>query len=419
MPFLVSPAARRVVDVISDVAIAASITAGSALALSGSLWGSALVLAGVLALGGQYLDARGPGWMPLGRAPALQSAAAVAVGICLAGPSPDLTTAIAAALGAAILVGAIAIEQFVARSARFECPIAVGLPDLPVPPRWRNLAPLAIVLGLLADGAGLALVKVGASPWWWVLLTALAVIPVGLLVRQGRAKIILARQLRAQIPQAVARYAPEFVLYTSRPDDASYQILMWLPYLKRTGRRFIVVTRNGTPARALIDQTDVPIVEARGTADVDALVSGSLRAAFYVNASSGNGTLVRFQHMTHVYLGHGDSDKPPSYNPTHAMYDLIFAAGPAATRRYAAHGVSIPLEKFRIVGRPQVEDVIRSDRPIAEISSQTVLYAPTWRGHVEETRLSSLPTGERIVAALLVRGARGHLPAAPLQLRLR
>ena len=36
----------------------------------------------------------------------------------------------------------------------------------------------------------------------------------------------------------------------------------------------------------------------------------------------------------------------------------------------------------------------------------TVLYAPTWRGHVEETRLYSLPAGERIVAALLARGAR-------------
>ena len=63
---------------------------------------------------------------------------------------------------------------------------------------------------------------------------------------------------------------------------------------------------------------------------------------------------MRFQHLTHIYLGHGDSDKPPSYNPTHAMYDQIFAAGPAAARRYAAHGVSIPAEKFRIVGRPQV-----------------------------------------------------------------
>ena len=214
-----------------------------------------------------------------------------------------------------------------------------------------------------------------------------------------------ARQLRAQIPQAVARYAPEFVLYTSRPDDASYQILMWLPYLKRTGRRFIVVTRNGTPARALIDQTDVPIVEARGTADVDALVSGSLRAAFYVNASSGNGTLVRFQHMTHVYLGHGDSDKPPSYNPTHAMYDLIFAAGPAATRRYAAHGVSIPLEKFRIVGRPQVEDVVRSDRPVAEVSSQTVLYRPP--GGATSKRPGS-PRCPPVSASSLLCSTAGH-----------
>jgi hypothetical protein len=63
---------------------------------------------------------------------------------------------------------------------------------------------------------------------------------------------------------------------------------------------------------------------------------------------------VRFQHLTHIYIGHGDSEKPPSYNPTHALYDQIYVAGPAATRRYAAHGVAIAPEKFRVVGRPQV-----------------------------------------------------------------
>jgi CDP-glycerol glycerophosphotransferase (TagB/SpsB family) len=131
----------------------------------------------------------------------------------------------------------------------------------------------------------------------------------------------------------------------------------------------------------------------------------SLKAAFYVNASSGNGALVRFQHLTHIYLGHGDSDKPPSYNPTHAMYDQIFAAGQAATRRYAAHGVRIPPEKFTIVGRPQVEHVKQSTTQIADVPEPTVLYAPTWRGHVEETMLYSLPAGERIVSALLARGA--------------
>ena len=87
------------------------------------------------------------------------------------------------------------------------------------------------------------------------------------------------------------------------------------------------------------------------------------------------------------------------------MYDQIFAAGPAATRRYAAHGVRIPSEKFTIVGRPQVEHVKQSTTRIADVPEPTVLYAPTWRGHVEETMLYSLPTGERIVSALLARGA--------------
>ena len=127
----------------------------------------------------------------------------------------------------------------------------------------------------------------------------------------------------------------------------------------------------------------------------------SLRAVFYVNASSGNGAMVRYQQLTHVYLGHGDSDKPPSYNPTHAMYDKVFCAGPAAIDRYAAHGVDIPRSKFEIVGRPQVESVRPADGSGA---IRTVLYAPTWRGHVSETLLYSLPQGEAIIRALLARG---------------
>ena len=50
---------------------------------------------------------------------------------------------------------------------------------------------------------------------------------------------------------------------------------------------------------------------------------------------------------------------------------------------------------------------------------QPVLYAPTWRGHVEETSCTPCPSGERIVSALLRPRADGDLPAAPVQLRLR
>ena len=257
-----------------------------------------------------------------------------------------------------------------------------------------------------ASGVGLLLAAAGAHTGWWLLVSLIAVAPLLVVAVEGRAKILFARRRRKLIGPALAAYAPDFVVYTAGPDNGAHQVMMWMPYLKRSGLRCVIVCQYPVLAARLAELADVPVIEARSIADLDSLVVPSLKAAFYVNASSGNGTLVRFQHLTHVFLGHGDSDKPTSYNPTHAMYDQIFAAGPAATRRYAAHGVRIPAEKFRIVGRPQVEAVLPATRPIADITQPTVLYAPTWRGHVEETLLYSLPRGEEIIDALLARGAR-------------
>ena len=325
--------------------------------------------------------------------------------VCLTIADGSLAHALGAALAASVLVGSIVMEPFVSRAARFKVPLAVRLPGLPTPRERRDLGWLTVIFSIGATFVGLLTAVLGVTAWLWLAVAIVAVLPVLIAAVDGRSKVLFARRLRTQLPEAVARYAPDFVVYTSRPDDASYQIMMWLPYLQRAGLRFMIIARNNVPAVALAGLTDVPVVEARGMADLDSLIVPSLKAAFYVNASSGNGALVRFQHLTHIYLGHGDSDKPPSYNPTHAMYDQIFAAGPAATRRYAAHGVSIPAEKFRIVGRPQVEDVVPVATPISSIATPTVLYAPTWRGHVEETMLYSLPSGERIVSALLERGA--------------
>jgi len=381
---------------------------GVVLALVGSRWAPLWVLMSTVGMAGQLVLTaleRTEDWSPLGRSLVLRGTAVVAAAVCLATSVPDRGQAFGAALAAAILIGSIVVEPFVARSTRFKVPVATKLPNLPTRRPLPDLGPLSVAASAAAALAGLLLTALGASSWWWVAISVLAVVPVAVLAIDGRAKIVLARRLRRLVPRAVAAYAPEFVVYTSRPDDASYQVMMWLPYLQRAGLRFIIVARNAIPAAALAELTDVPVVEARGIADVDALVVPSLKAAFYVNASSGNGALVRFQHLTHIYLGHGDSDKPPSYNPTHAMYDQIFAAGPAATRRYAAHGVRIPPEKFTIVGRPQVENVKQSTTRITDVPEPTVLYAPTWRGHVEETMLYSLPAGERIVSALLARGA--------------
>jgi CDP-glycerol glycerophosphotransferase (TagB/SpsB family) len=408
MRFSSPSAAKRVVDVVLDCLIVLLAFVGVVLAFAGSRWAPLWVLISVVGMAGQLVLTaleRTEEWSPLGRSLVLRAMAVAAAAVCLATSIPSRPQALGAALGAAILVGSIVVEPFVARSTRFKVTVATQLPNLPTRRPLPDLGPLSVATSAAATLVGLLFAAVGASSWWWAAISLLAVAPVAILAVDGRAKIVLSRRLRRLVPRAVAAYGPDFVVYTSRPDDASYQVMMWLPYLQRAGLRFIIVARSAVPAAALAELTDVPVVEARGIADVDALVVPSLKAAFYVNASSGNGALVRFQHLTHIYLGHGDSDKPPSYNPTHAMYDQIFAAGPAATRRYAAHGVRIPPEKFTIVGRPQVENVKQSTTPIADAPQPTVLYAPTWRGHVEETMLYSLPAGEHIVSALLARGA--------------
>ena len=236
--------------------------------------------------------------------------------------------------------------------------------------------------------AGLLLAALSASSWWWVAISLLALArwrcSLSMVAARSSWHVGCGGWFREPLP----RVRPDFVVYTSRPDDASYQVMMWLPYLKRAGLRFIIVARNAVPAAALAELTDVPVVEARGIADLDALVVPSLKAAFYVNASSGNGALVRFQHLTHIYLGHGDSDKPPSYNPTHAMYDQIFAAGPGAPFTPPTGCGS----RAKVHDRRQAPGRERQAERLGSQMSRSRRCCTRRRGggHVEETMLYSL-----------------------------
>lgn len=340
--------------------------------------------------------------------PRVALVAAVAVLQPATGPAAALGTSLAML----IIVAGLIVEPAVARGAASRFVFVHNLPGItPLPPPNRRLPLLVLWASLAATmiGAGLGwlgragMIMIG--PWLWALIALVpAAVLVGYLLHVAR-RINRHQAIERDLAGAIEAYGPRFLIYTARPDDASYQVTMWLPYLKRARLPFMIVTRDELPARALAELTDVPIVVRRTIGGLDDVVPPTLQAAFYVNAGSGNGAFIRYGHLNHVYLGHGDSDKPPSYNPTHAMYDLIFAAGPAATRRYGDHGVRIPADRFRVVGRPQVEDVdVSLPEGQARSTPETILYAPTWRGHVTETQLSSLPVGLEIVTALLERG---------------
>ena len=325
-----------------------------------------------------------------------------AIGVLYAREVPERTALLAVALGIALL---LTVNESTLRRLPSGGPPALNLPGLAPAPRtaradavfWVNVvATAAIAAGALAE-----------APTWVpfavaVVAGAAVVAFVLSAVRQRRR----AGQELSDVRDALEALAPTFAVHFSGSPGAAYQVGMWLPYLDRVGEPYVILVRERHSALALAELTERPVIICSTLAALDAAVVPSLRAMFYVNNGMKNTHSVRFAHLTHVQLLHGDSDKPPSFSPVTAMYDRVFVAGQAGIDRYAANGVSIPPERFVIVGRPQVEAIRIADRPIGGVADPTVLYAPTWQGHYADSNFCSLPVADHLIAALLQRRVR-------------
>ncbi|SBT37597.1 CDP-glycerol glycerophosphotransferase family protein [Micromonospora auratinigra] len=333
-------------------------------------------------------------------------AAAILVGYARrgeAGFDPALALTAAVLLGLVLLVGPL----------RQAGALEIRAANLPV----RSWTPLVAerlgdaLLGLLAVvalAAGLRL------PAWLALAAALLVAAACGAVGLDLAK----RRFRpaaggGPVGRALRRHQPEFLLYFSAPPGSEYQVTMWLPYLERIGRPFLVLVREPEHLPVIAAATRAPVVFCPTLTAMDEALVPSLRVAFYVNHGAKNSHCIRFTQLTHVQLHHGDSDKAPSANPVSGIFDRIFVAGPAAVERYARAGVEIPAEKFVVVGRPQVETIEVRRGPVLGLAHPTVLYTPTWTGHHADADYCSLPVAEPLLRRLLDRGATVILRAHP------
>jgi hypothetical protein len=197
----------------------------------------------------------------------------------------------------------------------------------------------------------------------------------------------------AEAQAAIEAYAPTIAVpYAGK---VGVHIGMWSPWIERTGVHWCIVARTPASFRQLAEMyPSVPIVQGA--------IPASVRGAFYPHGAAANADFIAGSSATHVFLGHGDSDKPLSASERVLQYDIITVAGQAAIDRFAAAGLSIPADKLRIIGRPQTEGIVPASGPVPRPA--TVLYAPTWR-HADDTlNVSSLAVADSIVQALLDRG---------------
>jgi hypothetical protein len=186
-------------------------------------------------------------------------------------------------------------------------------------------------------------------------------------------------------------------LYFSEPRLATpYQVTMWLKPLLSLNEPFVILLKE---RKYLKHFPKSELYEVMIVADLPAgtaFLPCNVEVMFYVNNSMTNLPVIAANpNVTHVQLLHGDSDKPPSYNPMSAVYDRLFVAGEMAIDRYARHGVHIPREKFRIVGRPQIRSAPPVDPPAK--MRKSIVYMPTWSGMFDDSNFCSLPMAADIL----------------------
>ena len=192
--------------------------------------------------------------------------------------------------------------------------------------------------------------------------------------------------------------------------ESLYQLRPWLPALEALDARArtVVVCQDSRTARAVREASslDVLTIARYGRTD-DLLARSDVRVALYVNHSPRNFDNLRFTSLTHVYLGHGESDKGVSASNQVKAYDFCFVAGRAAADRLLAHVPRYDAEARCVVtGQPQLDSsglLTLPPRPAG--ARTTVLYAPTWEGAQPSVAYSSvLSHGARLVASLLADG---------------
>jgi hypothetical protein len=230
----------------------------------------------------------------------------------------------------------------------------------------------------------------------------------GVMVAYGLAAPFAVRRLFAlQRQAALARAAAsqefseaDFGFFLSAPDlKTPWHFQMWEEHLHSSGRKVIFFTTERRHFNYVRKHGRTPAVLTYGANAITSFCSSptTIRAMFYANNSYVNGWVIKaMTSVEHIQLLHGDSDKPPSYNPVARMYDKLFVAGRMAIDRYSRHGVTIPDERFEIVGRPQVSAIRQVGDP-----RKTIVYMPTWRGFYSDTQFSSLDRGGEIIEMIL------------------
>lgn len=205
------------------------------------------------------------------------------------------------------------------------------------------------------------------------------------------------------------------LVYFATAQNSLYQLRPWYaPLLALNAEHPIVlVFRDSRTASIVRAETSFDCLTVSTSGQLDEIVSLSdIRLALYVNLDPLDFDCLRFASMTHVYLGHGDSDKSVFVSNQVKAFDRYFVAGPAGIRRLQEQlAFYDAVDRCVVIGQPPLDSFTPAEpgpdqRPV-------VLYAPTWEGTDPSSSYSSLLTHGPALVDSILRSGRYSLVYRP------
>ena len=182
-------------------------------------------------------------------------------------------------------------------------------------------------------------------------------------------------------------------------------IIPWIPVFIEADVKFVLLVRNEAFFEwAKKEYPWLSIAFARRVVDVEEVLGllPDAKTIFYPSSTGNNIHLVRFSHLHHVFIGHGDSDKASSANKALRLYDEVWTAGQGHIDRFGNSRFDTAHINFVKVGRPNLRNILASSQlHWQKRMDNKVLYLPTWEGGVEEANYSSISFSGQIIREVL------------------
>ncbi len=206
-------------------------------------------------------------------------------------------------------------------------------------------------------------------------------------------------------------FDPQWCLFWGK-GVTGFHLDIWIPYLRHSRNRYVIMAgedRFSEEVRAKVAALpNVRILEPYAQAKSWLKLCSGFRGFLYIGTRAENFNVVNsFGGRSHVWLGHGESDKVYNAFRTASLYDSMFVARygvvaryPRAVRRWVAAGACA-------IGTPILDGAVKdpwtSPRPI-----RTILYAPTWEGHGDRADYQTLrEVGPALIEAMPALRERG------------